>query len=109
MAKKFSNKFTHLSPVWYELKGYVRANEIFHSKSVSLGMVLLLFCSDSANSCSGSQGSKLVLEGRHNADKGWIKDIRRAGNSQVLLLLLIIGLLLNMYLCREKERSGVYC
>lgn len=40
MAKKFSNKFTHLSPVWYELKGYVRTNEIFHSKSPSLEIVL---------------------------------------------------------------------
>ncbi|GFP95120.1 chitinase domain-containing protein 1 [Phtheirospermum japonicum] len=51
MAKKFSNKFTHLSPVWYEIK---------------------------------SQGTKLVLEGRHNADKGWITEIRRTGNSQIL-------------------------
>ncbi|KAL0373793.1 UNVERIFIED_CONTAM: Chitinase domain-containing protein 1 [Sesamum radiatum] len=51
MAKKFSNKFTHLSPVWYELK---------------------------------SQGTKLVLEGRHNADKGWIMEIRRIGNAQIL-------------------------
>ncbi|KAL0290802.1 UNVERIFIED_CONTAM: Chitinase domain-containing protein 1 [Sesamum calycinum] len=51
MAKKFSNKFTHLSPVWYELK---------------------------------SQGTKLVLEGRHNADKGWIMEIRRTGNAQIL-------------------------
>ncbi|KAL6557140.1 hypothetical protein OROMI_017490 [Orobanche minor] len=51
MAKKFSNKFTHLSPVWYELK---------------------------------SQGTQLVLEGRHNADKGWITEIRRTKNSQIL-------------------------
>ncbi|KAL2251813.1 UNVERIFIED_CONTAM: Chitinase domain-containing protein 1 [Sesamum indicum] len=51
MAKKFSNKFTHLSPVWYELK---------------------------------SQGTKLVLEGRHNADKGWITEIRRTGSAQIL-------------------------
>ncbi|KAL3815120.1 hypothetical protein ACJIZ3_016388 [Penstemon smallii] len=51
MAKKFSNKFTHLSPVWYELK---------------------------------SQGTKLVLEGRHNADEGWISGIRSSGNAQML-------------------------
>ncbi|KAK6141077.1 hypothetical protein DH2020_025189 [Rehmannia glutinosa] len=30
------------------------------------------------------QGTKLVLEGRHNADKGWITEIRRTGNSQIL-------------------------
>lgn len=41
MAKKFSNKFTHLSPVWYELKGYVRAPVILHSKSPNLEIVLL--------------------------------------------------------------------
>ncbi|PIN13887.1 putative member of glycosyl hydrolase family 18 [Handroanthus impetiginosus] len=51
MAKKFSNKFTHLSPVWYELK---------------------------------SERTKLVLEGRHNADRGWITEISRTGNSQIL-------------------------
>ncbi|GER26480.1 chitinase domain-containing protein [Striga asiatica] len=51
MAKKFSKKFSHLSPVWYELK---------------------------------SQGIKLSLEGRHNADKGWITEIKRLGNTQML-------------------------
>ncbi|XP_051132948.1 uncharacterized protein LOC127252698 isoform X2 [Andrographis paniculata] len=51
MAKKFNNKFTHLSPVWYELQ---------------------------------SQGTNLVLEGRHNSDKGWIAEIRSRGNVLVL-------------------------
>ncbi|KAL5572080.1 hypothetical protein UlMin_021677 [Ulmus minor] len=51
LAKRFNSKFTHLSPVWYDLK---------------------------------SQGSKLVLEGRHNADIGWISDLRMAGKARVL-------------------------
>ncbi|XP_019261383.1 PREDICTED: chitinase domain-containing protein 1 isoform X2 [Nicotiana attenuata] len=51
LAKKFSSKITHLSPVWYELK---------------------------------NEGSKLVLNGRHNADRGWISDIRMKGNSLIL-------------------------
>lgn len=51
LAKKFSSKITHLSPVWYELK---------------------------------NEGSKLVLHGRHNADRGWISDIRMKGNTLIL-------------------------
>lgn len=30
-----------------------------------------------------SEGSKLVLHGRHNADRGWISDIRMKGNALV--------------------------
>ncbi|XP_010427871.1 PREDICTED: chitinase domain-containing protein 1-like isoform X1 [Camelina sativa] len=52
MAKIFNSKFTHLSPVWYDLKS--------------------------------SQGSGLVLEGRHNADKGWIQELRSRGNALIL-------------------------
>ncbi|CAH2069270.1 unnamed protein product [Thlaspi arvense] len=51
IAKIFNSKFTHLSPVWYDLK---------------------------------SQGSGLVLEGRHNADKGWIQELRSRGNAMIL-------------------------
>ncbi|WCJ22392.1 Chitinase domain-containing protein 1 [Euphorbia peplus] len=51
MAKKFANKFTHISPVWYDLK---------------------------------SEGTGLILEGRHNADKGWMSELRKKGNSLVL-------------------------
>ncbi|XP_019192501.1 PREDICTED: uncharacterized protein LOC109186803 [Ipomoea nil] len=51
LAKKFCNKFTHLSPVWYELK---------------------------------SKGTDLVLDGRHNADKGWISEIRMKGDALIL-------------------------
>ncbi|KAL2468863.1 Glycosyl hydrolase superfamily protein [Forsythia ovata] len=50
-AKKFNNKFTHLSPVWYELK---------------------------------SQDTKLVMDGRHNADKEWIAELRMKGDALVL-------------------------
>jgi len=35
-------------------------------------------------SVSGSQGSGLVLEGRHNADKGWIQELRSRGNALVV-------------------------
>ncbi|KAL6131061.1 hypothetical protein ACLB2K_069439 [Fragaria x ananassa] len=51
LAKRFNSKFTHISPVWYDLK---------------------------------SQGASLILEGRHNADIGWISDLRRAGDAWVL-------------------------
>ncbi|KAL3615705.1 hypothetical protein CASFOL_041366 [Castilleja foliolosa] len=71
MAKKFSNKFTHLSPVWYEIK---------------------------------SQGTKLVLEGRHNADKGWITEIRRRGNSQILPRVVLEANPLDL-LKRKKQRD----
>ncbi|WOG86814.1 hypothetical protein DCAR_0206032 [Daucus carota subsp. sativus] len=51
MAKEFNSKFTHISPVWYDLK---------------------------------SQGANLVLEGRHNADKGWISELRKKGGAKIL-------------------------
>ncbi|KAF8379676.1 hypothetical protein HHK36_029120 [Tetracentron sinense] len=51
LAKRFSSKLTHISPVWYDLK---------------------------------SEGTQLVLEGRHNADMGWISELRRNGHALVL-------------------------
>ncbi|XP_057720976.1 uncharacterized protein LOC130935301 [Arachis stenosperma] len=51
MAKRFNSKFTHLSPVWYELK---------------------------------SEQTNLVLEGRHNVDRGWISDLKKAGEALIL-------------------------
>ncbi|KAK8509670.1 hypothetical protein V6N13_093527 [Hibiscus sabdariffa] len=51
MAKRFNSKFTHLSPVWYDLK---------------------------------SHGSSLILEGRHNADKGWMSELRMRGDALIL-------------------------
>ncbi|EOX95742.1 Glycosyl hydrolase superfamily protein isoform 2 [Theobroma cacao] len=59
IANRFSSKFTHLSPVWYDLK------------SKSKGFV-------------ASQGSSLVLDGRHNADKGWLSELRMKGDALVL-------------------------
>ncbi|ESR58112.1 hypothetical protein CICLE_v10020231mg [Citrus x clementina] len=50
LAKMFNSKFTHLSPVWYDLK---------------------------------SQGTSLILEGRHNADAGWLLELRK-GDALVL-------------------------
>ncbi|XP_012835600.1 PREDICTED: chitinase domain-containing protein 1 [Erythranthe guttata] len=71
MAKKFTNKFTHLSPVWYELK---------------------------------SEGTKLVLNGRHNADKGWISEIRRNGNSQILPRVVLESIPVDL-LKKKKQRE----
>ncbi|XVE73732.1 hypothetical protein DITRI_Ditri11bG0142100 [Diplodiscus trichospermus] len=51
MAKTFNSKFTHLSPVWYDLK---------------------------------SQESSLILDGRHNADKGWMSELRTREDALVL-------------------------
>ncbi|ESQ37762.1 hypothetical protein EUTSA_v10028671mg [Eutrema salsugineum] len=72
IAKIFNSKFTHLSPVWYDLK---------------------------------SQGSGLVLEGRHNADKGWIQELRSRGNAMILprvVLEAIPGELLRKKKLRKK-------
>ncbi|XP_054782959.1 uncharacterized protein LOC129290263 [Prosopis cineraria] len=51
LAKRFNSKFTHLSPVWYELK---------------------------------SQQNSLVLKGRHNADKGWISELKNTRDALIL-------------------------
>ncbi|KAK2373387.1 chitinase domain-containing protein [Trifolium repens] len=51
MAKRFNSKFTHLSPVWYDLK---------------------------------SQQTSLVLEGRHNSDRGWISELKKTGEALIL-------------------------
>ncbi|XP_027348831.1 chitinase domain-containing protein 1 isoform X1 [Abrus precatorius] len=51
LAKRFNSKFTHLSPVWYDLK---------------------------------SQQTSLVLEGRHNADRGWISELKKTGEALIL-------------------------
>ncbi|KFK30678.1 hypothetical protein AALP_AA6G014100 [Arabis alpina] len=72
IAKIYNSKFTHLSPVWYDLK---------------------------------SQGNGLVLEGRHNADKGWIQELRSKGNALILprvVLEAIPGELLRKKKLREK-------
>ncbi|KAF3782582.1 Chitinase domain-containing protein 1 [Nymphaea thermarum] len=51
VAKKFNSKFTHVSPVWYELR---------------------------------SEGSKLSLVGQHNADTGWVSEVKSNGHTLVL-------------------------
>ncbi|XP_030965170.1 chitinase domain-containing protein 1 isoform X3 [Quercus lobata] len=58
IAKRFNSKFTHLSPVWYDLK---------------------------------SQGAGLILEGRHNADVGWISELRRSGDAWALQFIKQLG------------------
>jgi len=78
MAKIFNSKFTHLSPVWYDLK---------------------------------SQGSGLVLEGRHNADKGWIQELRSRGNALILprvVLEAIPGEMLNKKKTKRESYQS-YC
>ncbi|TKY61270.1 Chitinase domain-containing protein 1 [Spatholobus suberectus] len=51
LAKRFNSKFTHLSPIWYDLK---------------------------------SQQTSLILEGRHNADRGWISELKKTGEALIL-------------------------
>lgn len=72
MAKRFNSKFTHLSPVWYDLK---------------------------------SQGSNLVLEGRHNVDIGWISELRNAGDARVLPRV-VLEAFPKKLLSKKKQRSG---
>ncbi|XP_073277215.1 uncharacterized protein [Primulina huaijiensis] len=71
MAKKYNNKFTHLSPVWYELK---------------------------------SQGTNLVLEGRHNVNKEWILELRSSGNAQVLPRVVLEAIPVHL-LKKKKQRD----
>ncbi|GAB2217422.1 hypothetical protein Drorol1_Dr00000609 [Drosera rotundifolia] len=73
LAKRFSTKFTHISPVWYDLK---------------------------------SQGSKLVLEGRHDADTGWISELRSKGDVQVLPRV-VLEVLPTDLLRKKKEMARV--
>ncbi|XP_021774184.1 chitinase domain-containing protein 1-like isoform X2 [Chenopodium quinoa] len=79
LAKRFCPKFTHLSLVWYDLKrnsaGYDLAKR-FCPKFTHLSLVWYDL---------KSQGAKLVLEGRHNADIGWMSEMRLKGNAQVFL------------------------
>ncbi|PON51325.1 1,4-alpha-glucan-branching enzyme [Parasponia andersonii] len=70
-AKRFNSKFTHLSPVWYDLK---------------------------------SQGSNLILEGRHNADGGWISDLMMAGDALVLPRV-VLEAFPEELLTKKKQRS----
>ncbi|KAM7472290.1 hypothetical protein LguiA_010473 [Lonicera macranthoides] len=71
IAKTFNSKFTHISPVWYDLK---------------------------------SQGTKLFLEGRHNADTGWISDLRMKGDAQVLPRVVLEAIPINL-LKKKKQRD----
>ncbi|PSS24211.1 Chitinase domain-containing protein [Actinidia chinensis var. chinensis] len=70
-AKRFNSRFTHLSPVWYDLK---------------------------------SQGTKLILEGRHNADRGWISELRMKGNAKVLPRV-VLEAFPNELLKKKKQRN----
>ncbi|RZC84851.1 hypothetical protein C5167_047634 [Papaver somniferum] len=70
-AKRFNSKFTHLSPVWYDLK---------------------------------SEGSRFILQGRHNADVAWIKDLRKSGDALVLPRI-VLEVFPNELLKKKKRRE----
>lgn len=72
LAKTFNSKFTHLSPVWYNLK---------------------------------SQGGSLVLEGRHDADVGWISDIRMLGQAQLVPRFVLEAGPLDYLVQKEKNKA----
>ncbi|KAK9749497.1 hypothetical protein RND81_02G129900 [Saponaria officinalis] len=71
IAKRFSSKFTHISPVWYDLK---------------------------------SQGIKLTLEGRYNADTGWLSELRLRGNTRVLPRVVLEALPKDLF-GKKKQRD----
>ncbi|KAG2725504.1 hypothetical protein I3760_01G069200 [Carya illinoinensis] len=71
LAKRFNSKFTHLSPIWYDLK---------------------------------SQGTSLILEGRHNADTGWISELRRSGDALVLPRVVLEAFPAE-FLTKKKQRN----
>ncbi|KAL2661621.1 hypothetical protein GLYMA_03G256800v4 [Glycine max] len=71
LAKRFNSKFTHLSPIWYDLK---------------------------------SQQTSLVLEGRHNADRGWISELKKAGEA-LILPRVVLEASPAVLLGKEKQRN----
>ncbi|XP_027932589.1 chitinase domain-containing protein 1 isoform X1 [Vigna unguiculata] len=71
LAKRFNSKFTHISPVWYDLK---------------------------------SQQTSLVLEGRHNADRGWISALRTSGEA-LILPRVVLEASPAVLLGKEKQRN----
>ncbi|KAL2345895.1 hypothetical protein Fmac_007180 [Flemingia macrophylla] len=71
LAKRFNSKFTHLSPIWYDLK---------------------------------SQQTSLVLEGRHNADRGWISDLKKTGQA-LILPRVVLEASPSVLLRKEKQRN----
>ncbi|CAN1157205.1 Rhodanese-like domain-containing protein 4, chloroplastic [Linum perenne] len=72
IAKMFTDKFTHLSPVWYDLK---------------------------------SQGSELVLEGRHNADRSWISELREENGDALVLPRVVLEAFPQELLKKRKLRN----
>ncbi|CAJ1961278.1 unnamed protein product [Sphenostylis stenocarpa] len=71
LAKRFNSKFTHISPVWYDLK---------------------------------SQQTNLALEGRHNADRGWISELRKTGEA-LILPRVVLEASPAVLLGKEKQRN----
>ncbi|KAK7469955.1 hypothetical protein BaRGS_00036059 [Batillaria attramentaria] len=59
VAKMFGRKFTHISPVWLQLKR--------------------------------KPGGAFVIEGGHDIDKGWVKEVRRGGSVSVVPRVLFDG------------------
>ncbi|KAK3037297.1 hypothetical protein RJ639_032059 [Escallonia herrerae] len=74
LAKRFSFKLTHVSPVWYDLK---------------------------------SQGTKLVLEGRHNADTGWISELRMKGDVQLLPRVVLEAVPVDLLKKKKKRDKAI--
>ncbi|GFY92321.1 glycosyl hydrolase superfamily protein [Actinidia rufa] len=50
------------------------------------------------------QGTKLILEGRHNADRGWISELRMKGNAKVLPRV-VLEAFPNELLKKKKQRN----
>ncbi|XP_078168862.1 glycosyl hydrolase superfamily protein [Carex rostrata] len=73
MAKLFNSKFTHISPVWYQLK---------------------------------SEGKKLILQGQHDVDLGWISELRKGSNSLVVPRVLLEASPAEV-LVKKKQLSNV--
>lgn len=74
MAKRFNSKFTHISPVWYDLK---------------------------------SQETELVLEGRHNADRGWISELKKAGNAKILPRVVLEAFPVNLLENKKQRKKAI--
>ncbi|KAF9614917.1 hypothetical protein IFM89_021347 [Coptis chinensis] len=74
LAKRFNSKFTHLSPVWYDLK---------------------------------SDGADIVLDGRHNADMGWISELRKNGHALVMPRVVIEAFPNNLLRKKQQQDKAI--
>lgn len=91
--RQFQNPVLAYITPWNS-KGYDLAKK-FHSKLTHISPVWYDL---------KSQGNRLILEGRHNADKGWISELRMKGNVKILPRVVLEAIPMDL-LKNKKQRD----